>query len=217
MNKASNLQKLWNLFKNKFQQLIGSYAKEIWIRSFIKWNLRYAYKRGCDRNIQARSRSSAFLQAIFGCKVLKVMYDETLIINIDESWFSRSVKSQYFWLPRNKSPWIINVESQGRWTLIWALMSDGDWIWMFLLSTTTSQDFWLFLYTLKIYLNWRNNNKEQPVVLTFDNASIHCTAKVKSTALKLGMRIIGLPTYWPHLVQKSMYSEQSKGVSRALR
>ena len=37
-----------------------------------------------------------FFQTIFGCKILREIYKDSLIINIDESWFSRSVKSQNF-------------------------------------------------------------------------------------------------------------------------
>ena len=165
----------------------------------MKCKLKYSYKIGCDRNNRAKSWSSIFLQAIFGCKILREIYKDSLIINIDESWFSRSVKSQNSWLPKNKSSGIININSQGRWTLIWALMSDGNWICMIHYSTTTSQDFWLFLYLLKVHLNWQNNYKDKQVVVTLDNASIHSTADVKATASKFGMKIIGLPPYWPHL------------------
>ena len=79
-------------------------------------------------------------------------------------------------------------------------MSDGNWIFMIHYSTTTSQNFWSFLYLLKVYLNWQNNYKDKQVIVTLDNASIHSTADVKVAASKLRMKIIALPSYWPHLV-----------------
>ena len=76
------------------------------------------------------------------------MNNENFIVNIDESSFNRSVKLNYSWLSINKSSGIVNAEAQGRTTMILALLSNGDWMWVMVDETVTSQDFWMFLYLL---------------------------------------------------------------------
>ena len=66
-------------------------------------------------------------------------------------------------------------------------------------GTTTTQDFGMFLYILRVYLDRWFNHGGAEVVITVDNVSIHWTSQAKETAAKLNMRIIGLPPYWPHL------------------
>ena len=83
--------------------------------------------------------------------------------------------------------------------MIWGLLSSGDWIWLMANDTVNSQDFWVFLYILKIFLDSNYQNLLAKVTLLLDNASIHLTNEVKRIATKYGMKILGLPPYWLHL------------------
>ena len=50
------------------------------------------------------------------------------VINIDEAGFSKSVKTQYLWLPIGSDASIINDVFQGRTNLILCVSQFGDWI-----------------------------------------------------------------------------------------
>ena len=115
--------------------------------------MRYSFKRGTDRNVRAKSTVSVYQQSIFSAKLLSEIYDDTLIINIDENSFSRSVKSNYSWLPIRQSSDIINVSSQGRISLTWGLMINGHWIWLMSQDTTTIQEFCVFLHILRMFVD----------------------------------------------------------------
>ena len=127
------------------------------------------------------------------------MNNDNLIVKIDESSFNRSVKLNYSWLSINKSSRIVNVEAQGRTTMIWALLSNGDWMWVMVDETVTSQDLWVFLYLLQVYIDTNFRNLRAEITLLLDNAFIHLTEETKRVAAKYNMKMLGLPSYWPHL------------------
>ena len=181
----------------------------------MKKKIQYSYKRDTDRNIRAKSSASLFQQAIFGSILLNEIYDDSIVANIDESHFGRSVKSNYSWLPINECSGIINVGSQGTITLIWSLLSNGHWIWLLNKSTTTAQDFCLFLYIHRIYLDTCLGMPQSQIVVTLDNASIHWTSETMKTASSLGMKIVGLPPYCPHLAPAEFVFCMVKGYLRS--
>ena len=185
--------------QDRIKHDLGEQVKPNWIKQFMKSGIRYSYKRGSNRNLRAQDPDSIYMKAIFSWNLFNDIRDGNLIINIDESSFSRSVKSNYFWLPINKSSGIVNVDAQGRTTMIWGLLSSGDRIWLMVDDTVNSQDFWVFLYILKIFLDSNYQNLWAKITLLLDNASIHLTNEVKRVATKYGIRILGLPPYWLHL------------------
>ena len=170
-----------------------------WIRQFLKQDLRYNYKRGGDRNIRAKDPWSIYKQAMFSCYLFEEIRSDALIASVDESSFSRSVKSNYFWLPSNRSSGIVNVTAQGRTSMIWALLSNGSWMWTLMDDTVTAQDFKIFLFLLKLYISSNWTSYAERIVLMMDNASIHLTTSNQSIAERHGMKILGLPPYWPYL------------------
>ena len=93
-----------------------------------------------------------YQQSIFSTSLLFEIYDEELTINIDESSFSKSVKSNYSWFSIRQSS-IINVYYQRKASLMWALMINGHWVWLMSKDTMTTQDFNKFIHLLRIYLD----------------------------------------------------------------
>ena len=55
--------------------------------------------------------------------------------------FNRSLRSNYSWLPVGKTNPIININAKGRWSVIAAIWSDGEFIIQILNSTVTSDLF----------------------------------------------------------------------------
>ena len=87
------------------------------IRGFLSKELRYSYKRGSSRPRMSMKRKSKYLNAIFSSRMLLAWYNKDLIINLDESNYNRSVKSNYSWLPIGESSSIINTNWTGRTTI----------------------------------------------------------------------------------------------------
>lgn len=114
---------------------------------------------------------------------------------MDESSFGRAVKSNYSWLPMNKSNGIVNVTAHGRTSMVCALLSNGGWMCLLIDDTVTAQDFGVFLYLLNVYVSSNWPDEARGTVLVMDNASIHLTTSNKNVAEQYGMKILGLPPY----------------------
>ena len=136
---------------------------------------------------------------MFSWSLFNELCNDALLVNVDESSFNRSVKSNYSWLPANRSSGIINGNANGRTSMLCALLSNGSWIWLLVDDTVTAQDFGLFLLLLNTYIKSNFPTYEERTTLVLDNASIHLTNSTKNIATQFGMKILGLPPYWPHL------------------
>ena len=166
-------------FKNSVDNAFDSNTKELNIRKFLINDLRFSYKRGSSRLITSKKKNSVHLWSIFSSRMLFALYEKRLIVNIDESSYNRSVKSNYSWLPIGCSSPILNTNCTGRTTIILGLFSNGHWLWMSVNGTTQAGHFWVFLQLLHKFIEncWEQQADTTKVV--FDNARIHLTDKVK--------------------------------------
>ena len=89
------------------------------------------------------------MRMIFFINILKNIMNDKLIINIDEVSFNRKLVNNYSWLPKSKTTSIINIEASGRWSMITAFLSNGQFIALLFNSTITSLEFSEFLWVLK--------------------------------------------------------------------
>ena len=190
---------VFSQFRQALKDKFNTDPKGHWIKDFIKNTLKYNYKRGSSRPTKTLSEWSKYLQAIFSSQLLLKIYQNRLLINIDESKFTRSVKINYSYLPKGESSSIINTTCTGSTSLIWAFLTNGNWLWMTVNDTTKSVDFWLFLYILNQYVTKWFENQLNYVTLTMDNASIHLTKQSKELSKDLGFEIMTLPPYCPQL------------------
>ena len=89
------------------------------------------------------------MNGIFWWKLLSLICRDAPIINIDESSFSRSVKSNYSCLPRGKGSSIIKNTILGRCSLILGIWIDGKIIGSITTQTVKREDFHYFLRRLR--------------------------------------------------------------------
>ena len=136
--------------------------------------------------------------------MLMALYKDKLIVNIDESWFDRSARTEYIWLPIAKSSPILNSSWTGSATWIFGLFSDGRWVSILKNGTTKAMDFWLFLLILKQYLRVSNIWPVREVILTLENASIHVSTLSKRWASFFELEMNLLPPYCLHLAPVEM-------------
>ena len=113
--------------------------------------------------------------------MLREIRDEALLINVDESSYSRSIRRNYSWLPVGSSNPIINDRWFGRTSIIFGLVSNGEWLWINVNETTKSSDYWLFITLLKKFLDSLKLNNRGAFKLLVDNASIHISKESRRT------------------------------------
>ena len=142
---------------------------------------------------------SKYVQSIFWSRILKELHKGKILINIDESSFTRSVKTMYSWLPSGKSSPILNINCQGRSSVIYGLISNSSWIWLIHDGTGTTTTFCFFLMILKQYVESIFENEVPELWVMLDNAAIHWTEVTRRTAAYYNFQMNYLPPYWPHL------------------
>ena len=153
-----NLQQFrlqWKIFKKSVDDIFESDVQVHDIRKFLSKELKFWYKRGSSRPVLSKKRTSKYLNAIFSSRMLLAIYNRSLIINVDESSYNRTVKSNYSWLPIGDSSPILNTNWTRRTTIIFGLISNGHWICMSINKTTNTKHFWILILLLsrlsKIY------------------------------------------------------------------
>ena len=160
-----------------------------------------------------------YLWSIFSSRILSAVYEKRLIVNIDESSYNRSVKSNYSWLPIGCSSPILNTNCTGRTTIILGLFSNGHWLWMSVNGTTKAKHFWIFLQLLHKFIENCWEEQVDTIKVVFDNARIHLTDGVKKLWTYLKLEINTLPAYTPQLapvetvfgISKRQILKQSSG------
>ena len=96
------------------------------------------------------------------------IYNNKLIININEAGFGRSVKENYSWLQKGKSCAIVNDVFHGRANLILGVSQTGDFFEMITNKTVKTENYWLYLIVLTKALKYSKINIKNEVILLQD-------------------------------------------------
>ena len=154
-----------------------------------------------------------YLQAIFSWRIMKEIENNRLIINIDESRYSRSITDIYFWLSKGKRRAIINSTWISCANLILILWSSRDWIEILSSITVKSNYFWRFLVIMKSFIALCLNHDQDNLILSLKiNAPIHLVTKIRRVAYLIRLRVMWLPLYSPTLAPIKRAFELSKKI-----
>ena len=89
---------------------INNLSGYLWGKSdgkrFLKNKLKYSYKRGTPISAKGFTKATKLYRLIYLTEILREIKAEKLIINIDESLFTRNMYTQYSWLSIG---WLSNI------------------------------------------------------------------------------------------------------------
>ena len=202
-------------FSSRITELGEQEVKKNWTERFIKEELQYCYKRGSSRFHLSTNINLKYMQSIFASRALRDLFSGKIFINVDGSSFTKSVKSDYLWLPRRETHPIVNTWGTGRAVVLFALISNGEWLWFVSKNTTDSKIFWNFIILLSNYIEQWMDFSSFEWELLLDNASIHLSAVTKHITKKLGLRMRFLPQYSPKLAPVELVFGMLKSKLRA--
>ena len=105
--------------------------------------------------------------------------------------------------------------------MIWGLAWSGHWLWMSIDKTVTGTYFSIFIFILWNYITKCFNKQSKSITIWVDNASIHLTSKWRTLWKVIGIEILGIPKYWPHLaacdivfgMTKKILSQRARSLS----
>ena len=186
-------------FRNKLKETTEIHRTYGVIYKFLKEDLRLSYKRGSARLALSMDPKLKYQQAIFSCRMIKILESGDIIINVDESSYTRSIKTNYSWLPKRRMKPIMNTIWKGRARLIFGLCSDGNYIGLLGNNTTKADEFCWFLFLLAKFAEYSLQLKQEKITISMDNVPIHLAEKTRRTADLLNLRVDCLPPYSPNL------------------
>ena len=132
-----------------------------------------------------------------------------MLINIDESWFSRETRRNYSWLKTGKSWSITNLVFKGSINTISWITTRGEAINMFKYIPSNSNNFVKFLKYVCEYYEEKGLNANN-IGIILDNWAIHRAQVVKRYWINVGIRLFYLPAYCPELAPIELYFSQVK-------
>ena len=120
--------------------------------------------------------------------------DGLLLANLDEVWYTKSLSTNYSWLPRGKNANIINTNWKEKAVMIFAILSNDEWIATISNQTTNSIRFCRFLTILEGFIKLWLNQSIESMRIAMDNAVIHwCKASEAAIErLKLNAQLLHL-------------------------
>ena len=184
------------------------------IKSYLKKEMNYSYKKGGSTTYRGGSEEILYQKSISSSRLLIEILSNKLIINIDEWVFNRDLKQSYSWLSRGITSQIINTVVTGRWHIIAAVLSNGEFLSIILNDTGNAEKFSNFLLILR-YAIWNTKMKqESDWVIVLDNASIHRSSLALKTTRDIRFNMMCLPTYSPSLAHVELFFRMIKNEMR---
>ena len=197
---------MWSCLKSKLGIKVSSrIVREVWKRI-----LGMKYKKGLSRIVSFDEEMNRLTKQWFTIRILKSLDQFNVLINIDESSFSRLTKKNYSWIPKGKEQIIKNISFYNLWSLIAAITSTGCVVVAKSDKLVTSKHFIGFLEKLLEFIRVREGVDIQRCLIILDNASVH-RAKMTQQYMKTnGLNVAFIPQYSPELAPIEHYFSKLK-------
>ena len=118
--------------------------KSIW-RMILKDKLGYSYKRCSSRPLNLNTELRKLKKILFWVKLLKTIRRSSLLVNIDESTISHSIKPDYSWSKKGFPSNVSTIVLKGSISVVTGILSNGVSITGIWNSTIESRSFIEFI------------------------------------------------------------------------
>ena len=143
----------WRDVMEDIMEKTGIWIDKSIIRKIFKEELGYSFKRCSSRPFTLNHKALKLKKALFTIKLLKMINQGSIIINVDEWVFSQSTKPNYSWskvgVPSNRSTEIV----KGSISIVSSITSNGVSITAIRKGTITSSSF--IKYIGHLFSIWR--------------------------------------------------------------
>ena len=181
------------------------------VKQFVKEEMSYRFKKGWSRPPKYATKRTQLIKVLYWTEFLSMLVDGKTIVNVDESSFNRSTKSQYSWLPIGEGCQIINDTLKGKVTLVLGTWSSWEWLAMIVVGTLNSLMFSVFLKLLELLFKNIYEKRNFPIVV-LDNSRTHSSKFTKRIMKDLLFELRFSAPYWPEVapVEQAFWMIKSK-------
>ena len=175
------------------------------IRRYIREVMKFSYIKVSSRPPKVLSNESKASKACLWVDFLSLLLKGAYIVNVDESWFNRSLKQMYSWLPRRKGGIIVHENHKGRTSLVVGVWVKDGWIGMIKNDTVNSKEFLVFVKVLGRLVQSLFSNENKQVIVILDNAPTHSSLTAMSVYNSMNSRYLFLPPYSPEVAPVELF------------
>ena len=168
------------------------------IRNVMINDLNLSFKQCKSRPMTFNVSKIKAARKLFWAHFVGKLGPSTLIINVDESTFSRTSKINYSWSKKGRCVELKNTPFSGSVSMILAIFSNGCWMCLLTPQSINSNIFIYFVNKLKGWLEESNQFGYTNVTLILDNCPSHQSSKSKIKLSKLGYLVCFLPSIVPN-------------------
>ena len=195
---------------NKLELEFKTPAKKRDVKAYLKKEANFSFKKGSLRHSNSVLEKNLLFQVLFNCNFLSQILDSKYLFNIDECCFNRDVKQQYSWLPKGFNSSILSSEFTQRWSVIWGLGIDGEYLSILVNDTVTSDDFIWYLRVLFLCMKHRKIKLKDEWLLLLDNAKIHLSNISVKNLNSMSFHTLFLSPYCPQFAPIESLFKQLK-------
>ena len=141
-----------------------------------------SYKRGQSRPVGFDKKRQDLLKSYFAINIIPLLSQYEILINVDESSFSRTTKTMYSWSKKCWATELNNIGFSNSTSLITAISSSGKVFAMNTSGSINSSLFLKFLKSLNRFIEEEWNIWLNKALIIFDNATTHRSKKILAFA-----------------------------------
>ena len=168
-----------------------------WFWGFSKWIWTSLTSKFTQKPANIDFQQLQMLRVLFWIKLAKCICTDDILVNVDESIFSRNTTLNYSWSKRGQEAEFRSTRFWESISMIAAVFSTGQYFIHLRVGSVDSGSFVEFLDDLRKYIKADRWFKHKSISILLDNAPTH-RAKISIEALKENFdRLIFIPPYTP--------------------
>ena len=167
------------------------------ITAILKEKLKYSWKRNPQRVVDLDLERIRMLKILYSVRLSWCLSHLGLLVNTDESSFSKSTWNPYSWTQRGEEKAVKGIIFKGSVSVISSITTTGHSYTEVIDGTLNSKKFTEYLDRLFKYLKDAKNVDTSKIGLILDNCSVHRSREVSNYFARRNIAIILLPPYWP--------------------
>ena len=181
----------------------------------MKNTLNLSFKKGWARPYRWDWKKLSFARLLYSVRLSRLLDQNTLIVNIDETLLSNEITNSMSWIPKGRNREQFNVKYEGSASLITAVTSDGNYLATPLTCTVDHSIFLEFLKSLEEWIGIHDFIHNRNVVIILDNWSTHRNMKWQQFMQRSDYTYMYIPQYSPILAPIELMFGKFKNVIKS--
>ena len=161
----------------------------------MKEQLGLSCKRINSRPSKINLKKLILTRILLHINISKFVANDLLFLNINETSFTKRIKTNYSWTPIGENGELLNSNDINSKNLVLAFCSNGSLIEMITNDTLNEERFIVFMQNVKKWFDENNRFSNKKIWILLDNLASHRTQKAADLCSMYDFKIWFIPPY----------------------